>query len=157
MTDSPRCPQAPQSPTHHDPEWRRHPRKGMGVVRSDRWNPGTPQQGEEPRCVDGVEVHTQVPGCIVPGQGAEAGQLPCCLSWGSTPNRLSPSRSPRRMRCLCPCSQDTVCPVLPISRPNPVCSTLCPHVLGGGSNWGIPPPGAPGVTQGRHLSSWWDT
>lgn len=24
-----------KSPTHHDPEWRRHPRKGMGVVGSD--------------------------------------------------------------------------------------------------------------------------
>lgn len=42
----------------------------MGVVRGDRRDPRAPQQGEEPRGIDCVEVHAQVPGCIVPvGQG----------------------------------------------------------------------------------------
>lgn len=42
----------------------------MGVVGGDRWDSCTPQQREEPRCIDRVEVHTQVPGRIVPvGQG----------------------------------------------------------------------------------------
>ena len=41
--------------------------------------------------------------------------------------------------------QAQFCPVLPISRLNPVCFTLCPHVLGGGSNWGIHSPSSRGT------------
>jgi hypothetical protein len=83
------CP--PQSPTHHDPERGRHLGQGVGVVRSDRWYPSTPKQGEEPRCVDSVEVHTQVPGRIVPGQGTEVVQSQALTAsqWGK-PKKCPP-------------------------------------------------------------------
>lgn len=59
----------------------------MGVVGSDRGDPGTPQQGEEPRGIDSVEVYTQVPGCIVPGQGTEV----FSDSGGAPPGSQTPS------------------------------------------------------------------
>lgn len=60
-------------PTHHDPERGRHLGQGVGIVRGDGWDPRTPQQGEEPWRIDRVEVHTQVPGRVVPvGQGTHA-------------------------------------------------------------------------------------
>lgn len=134
-TPSPRCTQASQSPTHHDPERRRHPRKGMGVVRSDGGDPCTPQQGEEPRCIDSVQVHTQVPRCIVPGQGTEVFSCFAVGSWRSAPPIARYFLShPRRKVCLCPGGQHRS--VVPISLPNPVCpGSLCIHVLSGGLNW----------------------
>lgn len=64
---SPQVPSVPSSPpTHHDPEGGRHLGQSVGVVGGDGWDPHAPQQGEEPRRVDRVEVHTQIPGCVVP-------------------------------------------------------------------------------------------
>lgn len=164
MTDSPKCPQAPQSPTYHDPEGRRHPRKGMGVVRSDGWNPGTPEQGEEPRSVDSVEVYTQVPGCIVPGQGTEVGQLSLGAllhEAGGAPRQTVTLTATPGGRHVCVQAHRTS-PALPsASRPTSKPCVFCPvptchrwRVKLGVHSPSLPPSGAPGVAQGRHLSSW---
>lgn len=84
---TPRCALAPNNPpTHHDPEGVRHLGQGVGVVRGDGWDARAPHQGEEPRCIDRVEVHTQVPGSVVPVKQA-AGWMLCSpgplAQWGS--------------------------------------------------------------------------
>lgn len=72
------------SPTHHDPEGGRHLGQGVGVVGGDRGDPCAPQQGEEPRRVDRVEVHAQVPGRVVPAGQADRGCQPS--EWGLGPS-----------------------------------------------------------------------
>lgn len=122
----------------------------MGVVRSDRWNPGTPQQGEEPRCIDGVEVHTQVPGCIVPGQRGRGWSAALLPELGKHPKQTVSFTVTQEddVSVSMLIGQAQFCPVLPISCLNPVCSALCPHVLGGGLNRGIHRPSSSRGTWG---------
>lgn len=101
----------------------------MGVVRSDGGDPGTPQQGEEPRCINSVEVYTQVPGCIVPGQGTEVDQLPpAALQYGAgeaPSDSLSPSQPPQE-EVVSAHRQAQLGPVFPNLLLNPVCpGSLC--------------------------------
>lgn len=135
----------------------------MGVVGSDGGDPGTPQQGEEPRRIDSVEVYTQVPGRIVPEEGQRSLAALLWKAGGACQTLSQPTQEeehpliarhflsqPRRKVCLCPGglhSQASLA-LLSVSHPTskpcvpqlPAYSALCPHVLSGGLNWGIHSP-----------------